>query len=202
MTIDQKRSRTSKDAVPALLKELNASYGRQLVLAFERTAGDEVQCLTDNATAVVDIVVELMRSGQWSIGIGVGEAEEPLPDSVRAARGTAFIAARIAVDRAKSAPANIAVEGHDEEAARAESALWLLGSLLNRRTVAGWEAAEEMATAARSRTSLKGRAPTQAWAATRLGITPQAMNSRLHVAGWREEQRGRQLVAHLLEGAS
>lgn len=189
LTIDQQRSRSSRDAVPALLDSLNADYAKRLVLPFERTAGDEVQCLVDDAALVVDLAVGLLRAGQWSIGIGVGEAEQPLPDSVRAARGTAFIHARTAVDRAKNAPAGIAVEG--EQATHAESALWLLGSLLRRRTTAGWEAVDAMAADA-----------TQANAATRLGITPQAMNYRLHVAGWRAEQRGRELAVHLLEGAS
>lgn len=186
LTIDQQRSRTSDDAVPMLLDALNTRYAKQLVLPFERTAGDEVQCLLANAMAVVDIAVDLIRAEQWSIGIGVGEVEEPLPDSVRAARGSAFIGARTAVDRAKNAPAAIAVEGCEP----AESAFWLLGALLGRRTSAGWEAVDA-----------RSAARTQAEAATRLGISPQAINSRLQVAGWREEQRGRELVAHLLEGA-
>lgn len=186
MTIDQQRSRSSTDAVPALLDNLNTRYAKQLVLPFERTAGDEVQCLLINAMAVVDIAVDLIRAEQWSIGIGVGVVEEPLPDSVRAARGPAFIGARTAVDRAKNAPAAIAVEGCEP----AESALWLLGALLGRRTSAGWEAVDAMV-----------GSQTQAQGAARLGITPQAINSRLLVAGWKEEKRGRILVAQLLEGA-
>lgn len=187
MTIDQQRSRSHADAVPALLDNLNARYGSQLVLPFERTAGDEVQCLLAEAATVVDIAVDLIRADQWSIGVGVGEVEMPLPSSVRAARGQALIAARTAVDRAKNAPAAIAVEGSEQ----AESALWLLGSLLHRRTPAGWEAVDSM---------VEGR--TQAQGAARLGITPQAMNSRLLVAGWKEEKRGRILAVQLLEVAS
>lgn len=191
LTIDQQRSRSSADAVPALLDALNSTFVGKLLLPFERTAGDEVQCLLSDGATVVDLVVGLLRRPQWSIGIGVGEAESPLPDSVRAARGSAFLCARTAVDRAKSAPASIAVEGMTEAAAHAEAALWLLGSLLLGRTSAGWEAVD--ATTAEK---------TQVKAATRLGISPQAISSRLQVAGWREEQRGRQLVAYLLEGAS
>lgn len=191
LTIDQQRSRSSADAVPSLLDTLNSRHAEKLLLSFERTAGDEVQALLDDAATVVDIVVRLLRAPQWSIGIGVGEVERPLPDSVRAARGTAFLGARTAVERAKNAPANIAVEGTSVGAAYAEAALWLLGSLLLGRTPAGWEAVDA-----------RSVARTQAEAATRLGISPQAINSRLQVAGWREEQRGRELVAHLLEGAS
>lgn len=191
LTIDQQRSRSSDDAVPTLLDTLNTRYAEKLVLPFERTAGDEVQSLLDDAATVVDLVVGLLRVPQWSIGIGVGEAETPLPDSVRAARGTAFLFARTAVDRAKNAPANIAVEGAGDGVTHTEAALWLLGALLIGRTPAGWEAVDA-----------RSAAKTQAEAATRLGISPQAINSRLQVAGWREEQRGRQLVAHLLEGAS
>ncbi|MGZ5389670.1 MAG: SatD family protein [Aeromicrobium sp.] len=191
LTIDQQRSRSSADAVPKLLDALNTRYAEKLVLPFERTAGDEVQCLLDDAETVVDLVVDLLRVPQWYIGIGVGDVEAPLPDSVRAARGTAFLCARTAVDRAKNAPANIAVEGTGEGAAHAEAALWLFGSLLIGRTPAGWEAVDA-----------RSAAKTQVEAATRLGISPQAINSRLQVAGWRQEQRGRELVAYLLEGAS
>ena len=190
LTIDQQRSRSSVDAVPSLLDTLNSRHAEKLLLPFERTAGDEVQALLDDAATVVDIVVGLLRAPQWSIGIGVGEVERPLPDSVRAARGTAFLGARTAVERAKNAPANIAVEG-TSGAAYAEAALWLLGSLLLGRTPAGWEAVDA-----------RSAARTQVEAATRLGISPQAINSRLQVAGWREEQRGRELIARLLEGAS
>ena len=191
MTIDQKRSRKSADAVPALLDVLNSSHADGLVLGFERTAGDEVQGLVSNPDLVVDIAIKLLRAGIWSIGIGVGPIEKPLPKSVRAARGAAFIHARTAVERAKNAPHAVALDGFKPDAAHAESALWLLASVLSRRTEAGWEAVE----AVQSTT-------TQAEAAKKLRISPQAVNSRLHVAGWKEERRGRELVAHLLEGAS
>lgn len=191
MTIDQKRSRKSADAVPALLDVLNSSHADGLVLGFERTAGDEVQGLVSNPDLVVDIAIKLLRAGMWSIGIGVGPIEKPLPKSVRAARGAAFIHARTAVERAKNAPHAVALDGFKPDAAHAESALWLLASVLSRRTEAGWEAVE----AVQSTT-------TQAEAAKKLRISPQAVNSRLHVAGWKEERRGRELVAHLLEGAS
>lgn len=39
-------------------------------------------------------------------------------------------------------------------------------------------------------------------AAASLGITPQAMSRRLAVAGWAEDQRGRELAAHLLQEAA
>ena len=191
MTIDQQRSRKSADAVPALLDVLNSSYADHLVLGFERTAGDEVQGLVAESSVVVDITVKLLRAGIWSIGIGVGPVEKPLPKSVRAARGAAFIHARTVVERAKNAPHGVALDGFKPDAAHAESALWLLASVVGRRTEAGWEAVE----AVQSTT-------TQAEAAKKLRISPQAVNSRLHVAGWKEERRGRELVAHLIEGAS
>ena len=57
----------------------------------------------------------LTRLGEWRIGIGVGGVEVPLPTSTRAARGSAFIAAREAVTLAYRAPAAIAVRwGHEE----------------------------------------------------------------------------------------
>lgn len=191
MTVDQHDSRRNPDAVPALLEELNTRFAGRLVLAFERTAGDEVQALLESPTAVVDLVVALVRRGRWSVGIGLGAVEEPLPDSVRAGRGDAYVNARTGVERAKSAPHHLRVVGPGSIAEHAESALWLLAGVLARRTEAGWEAVDSMA--------VHGR---QVDAATSLGITPQAMSRRLAVAGWAEDQRGRELAAHLLQEAA
>src|SRR6476469_8935929 len=101
-----------------------------MVRGFERTAGDEVQGVTDSPDAVIELALDLIRRGHWSIGIGIGPVEEPLPASTRAGRGPAFEAARVAVERAKRAPAKMAVEGGDPaRAADAEAALTLLALL-------------------------------------------------------------------------
>lgn len=189
VTADQRGSRRRADAVPEVLTALNGTHGDGLALAFDRTAGDEVQGLPGEAAVVVSVVVELVRRGGWSIGVGVGAVERPLPDNVRAGRGPAFVHARAAVDRAKLQPTGVAVMGEDDASARrAESALWLLCGLLMRRSDAGWEAVDTMAEVSR-----------QADAAARLGVSAQAISGRLRVAGWTEERRGRELAAWLLE---
>lgn len=182
MTVDQRRSQSQPDAVPQI-EDLLARSGP--VRAFERTAGDEVQGLLDDSVAVVDLALALVGTGSWSVGIGIGDVEMPLVDSVRANRGPAFVAARRAVERAGSSPAHLAIDGPGGE--YAESAMLLLLTVIERRSAAGWEAVEAMASA-----------HTQAEAAKRVGISPQAMNRRLRVAGYVEERRGRALVAHLL----
>ncbi|MCL8251318.1 SatD family protein [Aeromicrobium fastidiosum] len=187
MTIDQRRSRSEPDAVPALDLLLPSD---RTVRPFERTAGDEVQGLLDDPEAVVDMALTLARDGGWSIGIGVGEVERPLADSVRANRGPAFVAARQAVERAKSSPLHVAVEAESSGGEHAETALLLVAGIVDRRSDAGWQAVDAMATA-----------DTQAGAAASLGISPQAMNRRLRVAGYVEERRGRALVTHLLKAA-
>ncbi|MDN5856168.1 MAG: hypothetical protein L0K86_25665 [Actinomycetia bacterium] len=189
VTADQRGSRKNPDAVPDALAALDSAYSDDLVLTFERTAGDEVQGLARDADLVVRIVADLVRRGGWWIGVGVGAAETPLPDSVRAGRGPAFVHARDAVERAKQYPTATAVTADDARAAeRAETALWLLAGLLQRRSDAGWEAVDAMSEVER-----------QADAAARLGITPQAMSRRLRVAGWAEEKRGHLLAAWVLE---
>lgn len=189
VTADQRGSRRSADAVPEVLGALNDSYAGGLALAFDRTAGDEVQCLTGDAPTVVSVVADLVRRGGWSVGVGVGDVEAPLPDNVRAGRGPAFVHARAAVERAKLQPTGVAVTGDTTVAAeRSQAALWLLCALLARRTDAGWEAVDAMAGVSR-----------QADAAARLGISAQAMSRRLRVAGWAEERHGRALVAWVLE---
>ena len=116
VTADQIRSRRSPDAVPVALAAL-AQAGLQTALSFDRTVGDEIQGLTRHVDDVLSTVKILTRLGEWRIGIGIGEVEVPLPTSTRAARGSAFIAAREAVTLAYRAPAAIAVRwGHEEEA--------------------------------------------------------------------------------------
>ena len=186
MTVDQRRSSSEDDAVPDALELLGAET---TIRPFERTAGDEIQGLLDDPDAVVRLTMMLARTQRWSVGVGIGGVETPLADSVRANRGVAFVAARVAVERAKSSPAHLAVEG--EGATHAETALLLLLDIAGRRSEAGWQAVDAMATCS-----------TQVAAAATLGISAQAMNRRLRVAGYVEERRGRQLVAHLLREAS
>jgi hypothetical protein len=188
ITADQKDSRGAPDHVPAMLEILN---GHRVVRAFERTAGDEVQGLLDDAGAVVGVLVALVRAGWW-VGIGVGDVDRPLPRSARAGRGDAYVAARRAVEAAKSAPGGVAVASGDgaagvERAERAEAAAWLLAALLSRRTREGWEVIDLVAAGANG-----------VEAAAKLGISPQAVSSRLRVAGWAEEQRGRALLQWLI----
>jgi hypothetical protein len=186
MTVDQKRSSSEGDAVPEALELLAAE---PTIRPFERTAGDEIQGLLDDPDAVLSVAMALARTQRWSIGIGIGDVETPLAESVRANRGVAFVAARAAVERAKSSPVHVAIEG--KGATHAETALLLLLNLVARRSEAGWQAIDAMATSS-----------TQVAAAATLGISAQAMNRRLRVAGYAEEQRGRQLVVHLLREAS
>lgn len=186
MTLDQRRSRRDRDAVPELLVTLAGIADP--VRPFERTAGDEVQGLVEDPRQVADLVVHALRERRWWIGIGAGVVEGPLPDTTRAGRGPAYVYAREAVERAKSEPQPVCVRAEDTGPAEdAETALWLLAGLLSRRTDAGWEAVDAMADGGTQRSAAAG-----------LGITAQAMSSRLAVAGWTEERRGRTLAAHLL----
>jgi hypothetical protein len=202
VTADQKSSRTRADGVPELLRSLEAARSDRPagpIREFERTAGDEVQALFADPAAVVHAVVQLLRLGDWWVGVGVGDVTRPLPRTSRAGRGPAYLAARQAVESAKSSSAGLCVVGShdgtdsrtdDEGAGRAEAAAWLLAWLLARRTPEGWEVVDLMDRGAR-----------QVDVATKLGISPQAVSRRLRVAGWSEEQRGRALLTWLLARA-
>ncbi|HZL03636.1 MAG TPA: hypothetical protein VFC48_10995, partial [Cellulomonas sp.] len=103
MTIDQQGSRVVGDRVEEFLAGLAASTAGSgalpgVVRAFERTVGDEVQAVVADATTVVDIALRVLRLGGWSVGIGGGAVDEPLPESARAGSGTAFVLARAAVE--------------------------------------------------------------------------------------------------------
>ncbi len=200
VTVDQQGSRHGSDLVPQLLGGMPEVPGT--VLPFERTVGDEVQAVLDDPSSVVELALHLLRIGGWSVGIGAGPVDEPLPHSTREASGPAFVAAREAVERAKSRgrPVPLAVRGSDELAARdAEAVLTLLGSVVVRRSAAGWQAVDAERRA-RSRTSRDGAV--QQAAAASLGISQQAVSQRLKAALWAEEQTARPAVARLLVAAA
>ncbi|KXF51654.1 hypothetical protein AXA44_13465 [Rhodococcus sp. SC4] len=188
LTVDQRGSRRDVDRVAQLLTEF---ANRDLVRPFQRTAGDEVQAVVADPATVVDLALDLVGREHWSIGIGTGPVEEPLPAETRAGRGPAFESARVAVDRAKSAPGRVAVEGSDtESAADADTALTLVAVLVARRTEEGREAVEQMR-----------HGSTQTEAAHALGISKQAVSQRLSTAGWHVETAGRRLAERLLRKA-
>jgi hypothetical protein len=83
-------------------------------------------------------------------------------------------------------PAGLAVRG-DPAAQHVEGALRLLALVVQRRSELGWEVVDLVQQGLR-----------QVDIASRLGITPQAVSSRLRVAAWPEEHAGRDLVTWLL----
>lgn len=199
LTADQRNSRRSTDQVPAALDALSTAVGDRLALPFERTAGDEVQALTRDPTAVVDAVLALTRLSDWHVGIGLGAVELPLPGSTREARGSAYVAARTAVDEARNAPANLRLVAAgtvgagtygETVAQRAEAALVMLRALVNRRTAEGWEIMDVL-----------GEAGSGKDAATRLGITPSAVSQRAARAARAESLLGVDLATALLAEA-
>jgi hypothetical protein len=190
LTVDQRHSRRTPDRVEALLRDLSPRR-RDLVRAFERTAGDEVQGVVASPDVVVDLVLLLVRDRGWSVGVGVGPVDDPLPESTRAGSGPAFLAARAAVTAAKSRSTCLAVSGSEQVGARrAQTALDLVAALLQRRTERGAEAA-----------SLAHQGLNQLQVAARLGVSKQAVSQRLQAADWYLEAPGRELAAYLLSEA-
>lgn len=182
MTIDQRRSRENPDAVPELLEMLNA---HRLVRRFERTAGDEVQGLIDEPDVVLDVLAAVTSRGSWWVGIGAGDVESPIPRSVRESRGSALIFARAAVERAPKSSSGVAVSGDD--VVHAETAVQALAGIVAERSPEGHQAVAAVK-----------RSASQKAAAQLLGISAQAISSRLQVARWAEEQKMRELAIHLM----
>jgi hypothetical protein len=190
LTVDQQGSRRSADRVAAVLPRLNREV--RTVLPFERTAGDEFQGVLDDPAIVVDVVLGLVREGAWSVGIGAGAVQTPLPPSTRAATGPAFLAARRAVDAAKQRPMRVAVRGAvPADAADAQAVLGALAVLVDRRSEQAWEAIAAVS---------GGR--TQARAAADLGISRQAVGQRLAAGQWELERELRPTAARLLARAA
>lgn len=191
LTIDQAASRTSPDRIPELLELLRPV---RAVLPWERSVGDEAQGVLADPADVVDATLLCIRAGGWYVGIGIGGVEEPLPPSPREGRGSAFIAARTAVDRAKRTGdrAPLAVEGPDgraDVAAEAEGVLALLGRHVLGRSEAEWRILDLLQ---------PGERGTQTAVARTLGISPQAVSKAAARAAWHEERAVRNAAARLL----
>jgi hypothetical protein len=189
MTVDQAESRTQDDLVEPMLARLDQVV---TLVPFTRTVGDEFQGLLADPMSVVDVTLDLMRSGSWHIGIGIGRVDRPLPNDARRARGPAFLAARLAVEAAKREPVHISVASAPEvpEARDADVALRLVAALRDRRTEPGWQAVDLMAGGL-----------TRAEIASRLQISRQAVGQRLQAAQWSLEREARPLLARLFAKA-
>jgi len=211
VTADQKGSRADVDRAGTVLDHLNRRFAHALELPVDRTAGDEVQALLTGAADALAMVLDLTRREHWSVGLGIGGVRTPLPADTRAATGDAFIAARDAVDAAKRSPTRFALavgggaegdsttnDGADGDRVaidhagispdEVEALITLLLLARDRRTEQGWEVVDRMASGG-----------TQRDVAARLGITPQAVSTRLRTAGWRTEQAALPGLAKLLE---
>jgi hypothetical protein len=192
---DQVASRTGEDRVPAALAAL---ADLDSTLAFERTAGDEIQGLFVDPAQVIEAITRLTRASGWRVGVGAGTVVTPLPGSTRAARGPAYVAARAAIQTARRQPTGFALRLQEnvggarygelsEAATDAETAIWLLRGTLARRSKEGWELME-----------LLDAGLTNAEAAKTLGVSPSAISQRLSVAAREETRRGAQLCARAL----
>jgi DNA-binding NarL/FixJ family response regulator len=186
ITADQVGSRHSADLVGATVARLDEVHQGDLSLPVDRNAGDELQALVATAKTALSIVLDLTRSRDWSVGLGVGGVELPLPKSTREARGPAFLAARSAVSRAKKAPLRFALEA-DNGARSVEPLIAILLALRDRRTEQGWQVYDHIA-AGHSQKS----------AARELGITPQAVSERMSVAQVRIDLEAHEPLIRLL----
>lgn len=185
LTVDQRDSSSTPDRVDHILAKLVRIH---TLLPFERTAGDEFQGLLADPLSVLDAILDLVRDGSWHIGLGAGPVAEPLPQSTRAARGPAFELARGAVEAAKRRPQHLAVQGADATgAAQADAVLTLLAAVIQRRSEAAWQAID---------LDDAGLSATQA--ATKLGISRQAVGQRLAVGLRSQELAVRPVIADLL----
>lgn len=193
ITADQVDSTHRDDLAGAAVVSLNERYGPDLVLPVDRNAGDEIQAIVEDATVALAIILELTRSGQWSVGCGIGAVRHPLPSNTREAAGPAFVAARDAVDRAKKAQFRFALAVAANPAIEADDLAPLVDLVLllrSRRTDEGWELYDLLAAGL-----------TQSEGATRLGISPQAASQRARSAGIRSELAAHAPLARLLAHA-
>jgi hypothetical protein len=212
VTADQIGSRGHDDVAGEARDSINERYGPALALPADRNAGDEIQMLTGDPTTALELVLDLTRTGKWSVGLGCGVVRKPLPQATREASGPAFFSARDAVLRAKRRQTRFAVdvptEPHTDQTERAntgiaaaahadslstaaqntESLIDLLLVIRARRTDPGWELFDLLASGL-----------TQQDAATRLSISPPAASSRAHAANIKQELAAIPALTKLLQ---
>lgn len=191
ITYDQRGATRHGDRVPELLAALSGLSAR---CPAERTSGDEAQILLDRADAALEAVLVAAELGEWSIGLGIGEVETPLPASVREARGPVLRSSRAALDAARRTSeipvvVRAADARHADTAADAQAVLRLVGWMIRTRNTGQWRTVRALR-ADPSRT--------QAQLAEQLGITQQTVSRSLKTSGWREESAAHDLVARLL----
>jgi len=209
MTIDQRGSTGAQDLVPDLLARIAAlqlsGTGKPV---FERTVGDEVQGVVPDASAVVEVALHALRVGRWYVGIGVGTVSLAPGASPREGTGTAFVAARKAVELAKAAGPQVPLSvvpgimaktggsgpaGEGSQAcANAEAVLRLLGRLVQDRTEAQWRVVDAL------RRLGPARHGSQKQVALDLGISEQSVSRTVLRSGWQEEWAARPAAAMLL----
>ncbi len=78
LTVDQIDSQHHADRVETTLRDIESRFGSRLVARPERTAGDEFQVATEHGAVALDLALTLVRAGDWSVGLGGGDAREPL----------------------------------------------------------------------------------------------------------------------------
>jgi hypothetical protein len=215
MTIDQRGSTGDRDRVPALLAQVSRlelpGTGHPL---FDRSVGDEVQGVVRDPSTVVEIALHALREGRWYVGVGVGSVFLPPDASPREGTGTAFVAARKAVELAKGAGSQVPLSvvpgimaketgagvpaGEGVQAcANAEAVLRLLGRLVQDRTEAQWRVVDAL-----RRLGAGGQGPgrhgNQKQVALELGISEQSVSRTVLRAGWQEEWAARPAASMLL----
>ncbi|MFF1254037.1 MarR family transcriptional regulator [Pseudarthrobacter sp. NPDC058329] len=210
LTIDQRGSSSDVDRVPDLISALQDVTPA----AFERSVGDELQGVVEHAPEVVDIALQALRSGYWYVGIGIGNVQLASGQSPREGSGSGFVAARKAVELAKTAAGQVplsVVSGtmgrgrdippHAKEGANAtanaQAVLRLMGRIVQQRTEAQWRVVDRL----RAFQSGEGRHGSQKHVAHELGITEQSVSRAVLRSGWQEEWAARPAAAMLLDYA-
>ena len=195
ITADQIDSRHDRDRASDMIAELVHRHAEAFTLPPDQTAGDEIQLLVGTAVDAFAVVLDLHRTGFWSVGVGVGPVRTPLPASTRQATGDAFIAARAAVTRAKRTEARFALDTPPAPAqpgtstgAEVEALMTMLLLLRQRRSSEGWEAVDLLES---------GLAQTDI--ARTLGISTAAVSQRVKSAQWKVERAAHPALVRLLD---
>jgi len=190
---DQIGSSTDEDRVAGALTELGARFGADYPLVPERTAGDELQALTPSARAALETALHLLRTRHWRVGLGIGDVRTPLPTSIREAAGSGLTAARAAIETADRRPTRFAIQADAPRTRPADRLQPLIDLLLagrERWSDQSWELHDLLA-----------EGGTQADAAERLRITPQAVSKRARAANLRIDADARAALVHFLSEA-
>lgn len=175
-----------------LIRQLNQRYRAVLRSEFTVTLGDEFQGLFNDPSVIPDLIWDIRRGDdlpEFRLGIGLGRIDTNIPSKAINLDGPAFHRARAAIQEAKAdGIAGAVFLGFGEQVDIIANGI---ARLLDFHVASRSEKQLEVGEHLRHSTS-------QVEVASKMGLTPQAVNNHKKALGWTTYQAGEDALRQTL----